>query len=192
MDHRKRSIACRNKATNLGHHWHQCNGSNIGTLATHVTTWNDLKSCLIASIHVIGYELFLVNFFSNWMTTRLPELAIYILAIPECNIPRTNDQTISKLWLNIFSATCYLASSYISRPLMNYSCSISCHQQERWFLLSSKRERKRTYQLSKRGDHVQHCYALTYTKQTWDFKTDIIKQILGCFITHKDDLRFMS
>ena len=61
MDESKRGICGRNVAANLSHYCHECDRSNVGAFAAHVTACYDLESGLLGCVHIIWDELFLVR-----------------------------------------------------------------------------------------------------------------------------------
>ena len=65
MDDWKRGIRSRYKATNLSHHSHKSNGTNVCAFTAHVATSDDLKAGLSGSVNVIGNKLLIVNLVSR-------------------------------------------------------------------------------------------------------------------------------
>jgi hypothetical protein len=66
--HQGEGCVCRrNIATDLGHHAHERNRTNVSTFPAHVASGYDLKSRLLASINIIWNELLRMYLMKNML-----------------------------------------------------------------------------------------------------------------------------
>jgi len=173
MYHWEWSVTSRDETTDLSHHRHQRNRSDVGTLPAHVASSNNLESSLLTGVNIVWDKFLFVSPFSNRMTAKRKLINDPNVRLDwPVEIPRFDGNTIQNFRSSIFFIRCDL-------PMFNQS-PISTNCLVGW--MSGPRATKinravlrETNQLAKGSNHIKHSDTFTNTKEGWNLASNLIK-----------------